>query len=175
MKGEFTMKRLTLACIVGIVASTLVAINDLLNYFTNLGNFAWIAFVIWSFTLARWDEVEEDNDTKRMQYFMWRIIGIPLGIILGWAMIFVPTCFDGNLIVKYAMVFIANSTAMLLPSKTTYGIFFGISFVFSGLGIGMIPDSIERAFIMLGIIVIYTLLGTLCPFAVNKIYKIVNK
>ena len=169
------MKRLTLALIVGVVAATLVATADLFSYYSGLGNFAWMAFVIWSFTLARWDEVEENDDTKRMEYFFWRIVGLPLGVLLGWAMIFVPTLFDGSLIVKYAMVFIANTTAMLLPSRTTYGIFFGISFVFSGLGAGIMPDTFEKAIVMLGVMVIFMVLGTICPWAVNKLNERLQK
>lgn len=167
------MKKIKLSVAVGLVATIVVIISDIFNYFTGWGAFAWITFILWSFTLAYLETAKNDDLTiKKIPIFL---VGLPIGVALANIMIFVPEYFDGNLIVKYVTVFFANVIALTFPNKMTYGIFCGISFTFAGLGIGIIPNSFENVLKMLTIIITFSILGQLCPVLTNIFNKLLTK
>ena len=167
------MKKIKLSIAVGITAAIVVIISDIFSFFTKFGAFAWVAFILWSFTLAFGEK--ENNENSRFKNIGTFLLGIPVGIILSCAMIWGPEIFSGNLIVKYIIVFIANVIAMLFPGKMTYGAFFGISFTFAGLGIGILPDSIENILKMIIIMEFFSLIGIMSPYLTGIFNKLFTK
>ena len=167
------MKNFKLRIAVGIVATIVVIISDVFNYLTGWGSFAWITYILWSFTLAYLETVKNENlSIRQLPVFL---IGLPIGIILANVMIFLPEHFGGNLIIKYITVFFSNVIALTFPSNMTYGIFCGISFSFAGFGIGLIPNSFENVMKMFIIIITFSLLGQLCPVLTDLFNKLLNK
>ena len=152
---------------VGIVATIFVFISNIVNNLTKLGTFAWIGFIIWTYSLAVWSK----NEDNKKNALIWTMIGQPLGVLLALAMIKIPELCNGNILVTYAMVFLANGAAMLLPGKMISGVFLGIAFTFSGLGVVFTINSISSLLILIGIIELFTLLGTLCPYVVNLLTR----
>ena len=53
--------------------------------------------------------------------------------------------------------------AVLFPSSMVSGIFFGIGFTFSGLGVELMPDSLGNIVIILAIMVIFSIVGMIAP------------
>lgn len=166
------MKKYELRVAVGLVATIVVIASDLFNYITGWGSFAWITFILWTFTLAYLETAkEEDLTIKKLPVFL---IGLPIGIALANVMIFLPYHYGDNLIIKYLAVFICNVIALSFPSKMAYGIYCGISFTFAGLGIGIMPNSFENVAKMFTIIIVFSLLGQLCPVLTKFFNKLLT-
>lgn len=150
---------------VGIVAVIVVAISDLFAMLS-LGSFAWIAFILWNFTS------KSSDDSPKSKLLIRMLIGIPIGLILAICMIHIPTLFANNIIIKYLIVFLCNGIAVLFPGKLVPGIFFGIGLTFSGLGAGIMPNTLKDIFIILAVIIIFSILGMLAAWSSEKIQNI---
>lgn len=87
-------------------------------------------------------------------------------------MIHIPTLFANNIIIKYLIVFLCNGIAVLFPGKLVPGIFFGIGLTFSGLGAGIMPNTLKDIFIILAVIIIFSILGMLAAWSSEKIQNI---
>lgn len=167
------MKKIKLGFAVGITATLVVIISDMFNYFTNLGSFAWVAFVLWSFTLALGEK--EQKETREIKNIVTFLLGLPAGIFLSYVMIWCPELLSGNLIAKYIIVFLANVVAMFFPGRMTYGAFFGISFTFAGLGIGILPDNILNILKIIVISLIFSVIGIVSPYISEFLNKLFSK
>lgn len=150
---------------VGIVAVIVVAISDLFAMLS-LGSFAWIAFILWNFTS------KSSDDSPKSKLLIRMLIGIPIGLILAICMIHIPTLFANNIIIKYLIVFLCNGIAVLFPGKFVPGIFFGIGLTFSGLGAGIMPNTLKDVFIILAVIIIFSILGMVAAWSSEKIQNI---
>lgn len=150
---------------VGLVAVGVIIISDLFSLLS-LGSFAWVSFVLWNFT------AKTDSQMKKSQMLMRMLLGLPVGLILAICMIHIPGSFGNSIVIKYLMVFLCNGIAVLFPVNMVPGIFFGIGLTFSGLGIGIIPDSIVNTLIILGIMAVFSALGMVASWTAEKIQKI---
>lgn len=157
MKNKFLS-----ALVVGIVAVIVVAISDLFAMLS-LGSFAWIAFILWTFTAKTADNSSKGKLLIRM------LIGIPIGLILAICMIRIPTFFANNIVIKYLIVFLCNGIAVLFPGKFVSGIFLGMGLTFSGLGVGIIPNTLKDALIILFVIISFSILGMVAAWSSEKI------
>lgn len=162
------MKRKIISFIaVGLVAVLVIIISDLFSLLS-MGTFAWISFVLWNYT------AKTDPKMKKIQLLMRMIFGLPIGLILAIFMIHIPGFLGNNIVIKYFMVFLCNGIAVLFPGSMVPGIFFGIGLTFSGLGVGLIPNNIEKTLIILGIMAIFTTIGMLASWSTEKIQKILK-
>ncbi len=152
---------------VGLVAIIVVAISDLFAMLS-LGSFAWIAFISWNFTAKATD------DSPKSKLLIRLIISIPIGLILAICMIHIPILFDNNIVIKYLIVFLCNGIAVLFPTKLVSGIFLGIGITFSGLGVGIMPNTLKDAFIILSVIVIFSILGMIAAWSSEKLQNKTN-
>lgn len=73
---------------------------------------------------------------------------------------------------KYLITFLCNGIAVLFPGSMVPGIFFGIGLTFSGLGVGLVPNSIENALIILGIMLAFSIIGMFAAWLTEKLQKI---
>lgn len=161
-------EKLVPAFSVGIVAVVVVLLSDLFAKLS-LGSFAWIAFVLWNFTAKAAD------DSPKSKLLIRMLIGLPIGLILAIAMIHIPALFGNNIILKYVIVFLCNGVAVLFPGKFVPGIFFGIGLTFSGLGAGIMPNTLKDILVILIVIMSFTTLGMLSAWSSEKIQNINKK
>lgn len=150
---------------VGIVAVIVVAISDLFAMLS-LGSFAWVAFILWNFTAKATD------DSSKSKLLIRLLLGIPIGLILAICMIHIPTLFGNNIFVKYLIVFLCNGVAVLFSGKFVPGIFFGIGLTFSGLGAGIMPNTLKDVLIILAVIIGFSTLGMVAAWTSEKIQNI---
>jgi len=150
--------------IIGVIASILFAVDSLLAQAINLGRgFMWVAFVAWTISF----NLNTDEKIK-----MW--IGHFVGFGAAVAMIYFGQIFYASFwgigIAAVIGVFIFNALVMYFDNLKKYwlssitGIFMGIFLTFSGLGVGLGPDTWCDAGTMLGIILLYSFLGSMCAF-----------
>ena len=154
--------------ITATLAVIVVMISDLFATLS-LGNFAWIVFVLWNYTSKKTD------DSSPISLILKLLIGLPIGIILSIFMIYVPTLFGNNLIIKYLTVFICNGIAVLFPSKFISSIFFGIGLTFSGLGSNILPTSFNNTLIILLVTILFSTLGIIAAWSSEKLHNLNNK
>lgn len=150
---------------IGVVASVLCIIDAFLSKaFVKNGGFMWVAFAIWTIFYGA-------SISERIR----GLIGIVIGFIVAIIMNFITasftlnlsylsiSCLLGVLIMNFAVMFL-NHTEKTWTNSVT-GVFAGIFLTFSGLGIGMSPTAdVKTCFLMLAIIVTYSILGMLCGF-----------
>jgi len=164
--GSISMKkRILSAFAVGIVAVIVVVISDLFAMLS-LGSFAWIAFILWNFTSKVTD------DSSKSELIVRMLIGIPIGLILAVGMIHIPILFANNIVIKYLIVFLCNAIAVLFPGKFVPGIFFGIGLTFSGLGSGIMPNTLKDFMIILVVIISFCVLGMVAAWSSEKLQNI---
>lgn len=174
--------------VVGLVALIIFIFDNLVGkLIVSGGSFMWVAFVSW--TIFSGVDIKE-----RIQALIGNVIGFGFGVL----MFFAPTFFEGNIfgisISGMLFVFLANGSMMLFPHlkklwlHSLSGIFMGVFLVFSGLGVGLYPTTISNAFLLLGIILLYSLIGLVAGWACkilgekktnfskpNQTYSIENK
>lgn len=166
MKGRCYMKKKVISFVsVGLVAVVVVLISDIVSL-SALGSFAWVSFILWNYT------AKTDDQVKKTKLLLRMILGLPIGLVLAICMIHIPSLFGNNIIVKYLITFLCNGIAVLFPSSMVPGIFFGIGLTFSGLGVGLVPDSIENALIILGIMAAFATIGMSAAWLTAKLQKI---
>lgn len=150
---------------VGLVAVAVVLISDIVSL-SALGSFAWISFILWNYT------AKTDTQMKKTKILLRMICGLPIGLGLAICMIHIPSFFGGNVMLKYLVTFLCNGIAVLFPSSMVPGIFFGIGLTFSGLGVGLLPNNIENALIILGVMVAFSIIGMISTWLTEKLQKI---
>lgn len=153
---------------IGIVGVIVVMISDLIALL-NIGTFAWVAFMLWNFTS------KEECSLNKLKQLFRILLGLPIGLALAICMIHGPKFFGNNIIVKYLIIFLCNGIATLFPGNMIPGIFFGIGLTFSGLGVGLSPDSIENTLLILVIMIIFSTIGICAAWATEKIQTLTNK
>lgn len=150
---------------VGVVAVLVVIISDIVSL-SALGSFAWISFILWNYT------AKTDEQVKKTKLLLRMIFGLPIGLLLAICMIHVPSFLGSNIIAKYLITFLCNGIAVLFPGSMVPGIFFGIGLTFSGLGVGLVPNSIESILIILVIMIGFAIIGMLAAWITEKLQKI---
>jgi len=150
--------------VIAVIASLLYITDSFISRGIDLGRgFMWVAFVAWtiSFSLNTKDKIK-----------MW--IGHLIGFAAAVGMIYFGQIFGSTIagvgIAAVIGVFLFNGLVMYFDNFKKYwinsitGIFMGIFLTFSGLGVGIGPDTWGNAFTTLGIIMLYSLLGCICAF-----------
>ncbi len=151
--------------VVGTTAAVLYAVDSLIAPRIVAGaSFMWVAFAAWTimFVMSMKDRVRA-------------LIGMVIGFAAAVGMIYFGQLFDtsaiGINIAGLIGVFIFNAAVMYFDNFKKYwmgsvtGIFMGILLTFSGLGVGMGVDTWAGARVLLGTMMLYAVLGTLCAFA----------
>ncbi len=151
--------------LIGVIASILYIVDALLGpVLIEGGSFMWVAFISWTIFFGA-------SIKERIKGF----IGIILGFVSAVIMMLITgsftlnlhtisiSCLLGVFLINCAVMFLDKTEKVWLNSIT--GVFAGIFTTFSGLGIGMSPvASVGEAFLMLGIIALYTVFGMACGF-----------
>ena len=166
------MKEITKkAIIIGIIAGLLVMLDGIISKLLNqTGSFTWIAFVSWTVFFA-------SNTSERLKAITGYIIGflsavaiINLGNFLSFIPISIVGVTAGSIIATVLINFLCIEIEGLKKffQTSTSGIFVGIAMTFSGLGVGLTPNTINNSITMLLIIVIYGILGLISGWATLK-------
>ena len=164
------MKEITKkAIVIAIIAGILVLIDGFLSKLLNQTNsFTWVAFVSWTVFFG----VSVKERLKA-------VIGYIIGFCAAVAVIKLGNLFSGinTTYVAFGSILatmLINFLVMELESIEKYfplsisGIFVGILLTFSGLGAGLTINTFESSMLILGIILIYGILGLVCGFATLK-------
>ena len=139
----------------------------------------WTAFAIWTIFYG-----------AKVKDRIKGLIGVVVGFLAAVLMMTITNSFNLNVytisiscllgvfLVNFAVMFMDKADKIWLSSVT--GAFAGIFLTFSGLGIGLNPvSSVNDAFLTLGILVTYTILGLICGFLsiyfTDKINKSISK
>ena len=159
------LKFFAIPLLIGVIATVLYIVDALLaGLFVSGASFMWVAFANW--TIFYGAELHE-----RVRGFIGVIIGFVVGVIMmlitGSFTLNIATisisCLIGVLVMNFAVMFL-NHTSKFWTNSVT-GVFAGIFLTFSGLGQGLSPvASTSEAFLMLGIIAIWTIFGLICGF-----------
>ncbi len=170
------LKYFAIPLLIATIAAVLFIVDSLIGgLFVKGKSFTWVAFIIWTvfYTATLTDRVKA-------------LIGVCLGILAAVIMMLITSSFSFNVytisISALIGVFVVNFLVMHLDKtakiwcNSISGAFAGISLTFSGLGIGLNPlASVSEAFLMIGIILTYVVLGLACgffsTFFTNKINK----
>lgn len=165
--NELTKK----AVVIGIIAGVLVLLDGIIAKLLNLsGSFTWIAFVSW--TVFFGETVKE-----RLKAVVGYIIGFlsAVAIInLGNWLSSIPLSIFGVAVGSILATVIINFACIELEAIKKYfpisvsGIFVGIAMTFSGLGIGLMPNTLGNSLMVLLVIMIYGILGLLSGWATLK-------
>ena len=151
--------------VVGTIAALLFIVDSLISPLFDLGRgFMWVAFVGWTISaMMTW------QDKIKM------VIGNVIGFLAAVGMIYFGQIFDttvvGVAIAALIGVFLFNGLVMYFDNFKKYwlssitGIFMGIFLTFSGLGVGLGPDTWGDTFTLLGILLLYSMLGVICGIA----------
>ena len=150
--------------IIASIAALLYIVDSLISPLFDLNRgFMWVAFVAWtiSFSLKTVDKIK-----------MW--IGHIIGFLAAVTMIYFGQIFQASVlgvsIAALIGVFLVNGLVMYFDNFKKYwlnsitGIFMGIFLTFSGLGVGLSPDTWGDAKIILSIILLYSFLGCFCAY-----------
>lgn len=157
------LKYFSIPLAIACIASVLFIVDSLIApLFVESGSFMWVAFAIWTIFYV--------SDYKdRIRGF----IGVIIGYLCAALMFLITSSFSFNVLTisisALLGVFVVNFLVMYLDHakkiwlNSLSGVFAGIFLTFSGLGKNLSPiTSTHSFFLMLGIIVVYTLLGLLC-------------
>ena len=159
---EISKTPLIIACI----ASVLYIVDALIGgLFVENASFMWVAFALWTIFFGA-------SVSERIRSF----IGLIIGFLAAVFMMLITSSFTLNLytisISCLIGVFVVNCLVMYFDKAKKFwlnsisGIFAGIFLTFSNLGCGLNPlNSASEAFLMLGIITVYGVLGLLCGYA----------
>ncbi|MCL2846512.1 MAG: DUF1097 family protein [Firmicutes bacterium] len=173
MKKFWEMSKTPL--IIAVIASLLYIVDSLVSPLIGLGRgFMWVAFVAWTISFSM---------TTEQKVRMW--IGHFIGFGAAVGMIYFGRIFTADVagvaIASLIGVFIFNGLVMYFDNLKKFwlnsitGIFMGIFLTFSGLGVGIGPDTAGDAFTILGVIVLYSFLGAVCAHFSVYFMKKFNK
>ena len=158
-------KYFAIPLLISIIASVLYLIDALIgNLFIDNGSFMWVAFAIWTIFYS-----------AKIKDRIKGLIGVVFGFIAAIIMMSITNSFSLNIytisiscllgvfLVNFVVMSMDKADKILLGSVS--GIFGGIFLTFSGLGVGLNPlNNLNDAFLTLGILVTYTILGLACGF-----------
>lgn len=126
--------------------------------------FLWMAFVSWTVFFG-----------AKMNERIRGLIGVVIGFGVAVVMMLITnsftlnvwtisiSCLLGILLMNFLVMYLDHTKKFWTNSIT--GVFTGIALTFSGYGIGLSPlASVSEAFLMLGILVVYAILGMICGF-----------
>lgn len=151
--------------LIGVLASIFFIIDSLVaGLFIKNSSFLWAGFVVW--TLFYGASINE-----RIRGF----IGVIVGFICSIVMMLITSLFTLNLytisISSLLGVFVVNCLVMYMNKgekiwlNSVSGAFVGIALSFSGLGVKLSPiSSVSNGFLMLAIILTYTIFGLIAGF-----------
>ena len=159
------LKFFAIPLLIAVIASVLYLIDCLVaGLFVSGATFLWAAFIIWTIFYA-----------AKVKDRVKGLIGVVIGFLAAVLMMTTTGSFTLNLatvsISCLLGVFVVNAAVMFLDKLDKFwlssitGAFAGIALTFSGLGIGLSPMvSFSSALTMVGILVVYTILGLLCGY-----------
>lgn len=174
MKDKFTKKDIfekyfKSPLIVGIVAVVIYIIDNFLgDALVKGGSFMWVAFVSWTVFASV-------SLKDRFKAVIGMAIGFGFGVLMWWSSTFFAGSVAGISIAGLLFVFLANGAMMFFPHlkkiwlDSLSGIFVGVAMTFSGVGVGLSPNTAHNAFLLLGIILIYGIFGLVAGFAVSQL------
>ncbi len=164
-------KYLKMPLVVGLIASCIYIIDNFLgNALVAGGSFMWVAFVSWTIFYGV-------SFNERVKALIGNVIGFLFGLLMFHSSSFFGGSILGISISGLLFVFLANGAMMFFPNfkklwlNSISGIFMGVFLTFSGLGVSLYPSTVSSAFLQLGIILIYSVLGLLAGLVcvlVNK-------
>ena len=156
--------------IVAITAAVIYCLDALIApNIVEGATFLWIAFVAWTVSTGM-----NFKDMIKM------LIGVVVGFLFAVGMIYFGQLFDtqvvgisiagliGIFVTNFIIMYFENFKKLWLNSLA--GIFIGIAMTFSGLGVGMSPNSFANAGIMIGTILLYCIIGMACSFITIFLY-----
>lgn len=159
------LKYFSIPLATAVIASVLFLIDAFIGgLFVEGGSFMWLAFVVWTvfYGATLKDRVKG-------------LIGIVVGFLAAVVMMTITGSFTLNVsvisissllgvfVVNFAVMFMDKCDKIWLSSLS--GAFVGISMTFSGFGVGLSPmTNASTAFMMLGMLLIYSILGLICGF-----------
>jgi len=166
--NKITRKAIVIALIAGILVLCDGLITRLLG---QNATFTWVAFVSWTVFFS--SSIEERERA---------ILGYIVGFLAAYAIINIGNLLSFINFNVFGIVAIGSLIATILINYlciefeklhkfipvSTSGIFVGISMTFSGLGIGLTPNTLENSLLMVIIIVTYGILGLLSGWATQK-------
>ena len=173
LKKNNAMKFVVSPIVVAVIASLLYLIDALIGgLFVKGGSFMWVGFVFWTVFA-----------TASLKERVKALIGVVIGFASAVAMMAITSSFTLNLgtisISCLLGVFLVNGAIMLFENgekvwiNSLSGIFCGIFLSFSGLGVRLNPlASCSSAFTMLGIMLVYGVLGLACGWANGYFVKL---
>lgn len=157
-------KYLKMPLVVGIIASCIYVIDNFLGKaLVDNGSFMWVAFVSWTIFYGV-------SLSERIKALIGNIIGFLFGLLMFHSSNFFDGSVFGISISGLLFVFLANGAMMFFPNfkkvwlNSISGIFMGVFLTFSGLGVSLYPTTVSNAFLQLGIILIYSLIGLIAGF-----------
>ena len=174
------LKFFAIPLLIAVLAGALYIFDALVgNALVAGGSFMWVAFAVWTVFYG-----------AKLKDRIKGLIGIVIGFGSALLMMAITSsftlnistisisCLLGVLLVNFLVMFMDKLDKIWLSSIT--GAFVGIFLSFSGLGIGLAPlSSVKSAFLMLGIIVIYAILGLICGYfsidVTNKVKAKLNE
>ena len=157
------------AIVIGIIAGILVLLDGIIVKLLNQSaSFTWIAFVSWTVFFGA-------TIKERLK----AILGYILGFLAAIAIMQLGNLFSfmniigiafgsilATMIINYVCIELER-TEKKFPYSVS-GIFVGISMTFAGVGISLVPNTLENSVLMLGIILLYGILGLLSGWATLK-------
>lgn len=161
-----TFNKYFLIPIVTAIAAGALYLLDcaLAGIFREGATFLWVAFISWTVFYG-----SSINERVR------GLIGVVIGFLVAVIMMLITgsftlniltisiSCLLGILIMNFLVMFL-NHTKKFWTNSVS-GVFVGIALTFSGLGVGMNPlNSVSEAFTILGVLVVYTILGLIAGF-----------
>lgn len=159
------LKYFAIPMLIAVIASALYLVDALIGgVFISGGAFMWVGFAIWTIFYG-----------AKMVDRIKGLIGIVVGFVAAVVMMLITGSFSANIytisiscligvfVVNFAVMMLDHAGKVWLNSIT--GVFAGIFLTFSGFGIGLSPvTSVSNGFLMLGILVTYSILGMTCGF-----------
>lgn len=159
------LKYFAVPLLIAVIASILYLVDALIGgLFVSGGSFMWVAFAVW--TIFYGAKLKD-----RIKGLIGIIVGFGCAVIMmaitGAFTLNVFTisisCLIGVFAVNFLVMFMDKGDKIWLSSIS--GAFAGIFLTFSGFGVGLSPlSSVGNAFLMLGILVVYAILGLVCGF-----------
>ena len=151
--------------IVAIIAVLLYVVDGFIAYGLDLGGrFMWVAFAAWTISFGK-------GHFDKIRMFIGNIVGFTIAVgMMALSSVNSPGVM-GVTIMGVLAIFLFNFIAMYFPHFkklwlcSITGIFMGIFLTFTGLGIGLRPlTGAANTFTVLGVILLYSVLGYICAF-----------
>lgn len=157
------------ALVIGLIAGILVLLDGIIvKLLGQTGSFTWVAFVSWTVFFG-----------ETVKGRLKAILGYVIGFLAAIAIMQLGNLFSfmnvgivafgsilATMIINYISIEL-EKTEKIIPYSVS-GIFVGIAMTFSGLGIGLSPNTLGNSVLMLAIILIYGILGLLSGWATLK-------